>query len=101
MQRCGAERTFFVMDFGATAVDHWLYAFPSLWHIVTSCPAWDPGRPVATSPVERQLLGIASSYSFGLADLSPHGLDWIMEVDGKPFADQNEFMAAVRAITIL
>lgn len=77
MQRCGAERTFFVMDFGATPVEHWLYALPSLWHIVTSCPAWDPGRPVATSPVERQLLGIASSSSFGRNphELIPTGLE--------------------------
>jgi hypothetical protein len=39
-------------------------------------------------------------YNAALTDLSPGGLDWVMEVDGEPFADQDEFMAAVRAIRI-
>lgn len=39
-------------------------------------------------------------YNAAFADLSPGGLDWVIEVDGEPFVDQDEFMATVRAITI-
>lgn len=53
-------------------------------------------QQVATYPDGRRF-----RYNASFADLSPGGLDWVMEVDGEPFADQNEFMATVQAITIL
>ena len=52
-------------------------------------------QQVATYPDGRRF-----RYNAALADLSPRGLDWVMEVDGEPFADQSEFMATVRAITV-
>ncbi len=53
-------------------------------------------QQVATYPDGRRF-----RYNAAFADLSPGGLDWVMEVDGEPFADQNEFMATVRAVTVL
>ena len=53
-------------------------------------------QQVATYPDGRRF-----RYNAAFADPFPGGLDWVVEVDGEPFADQNEFMATVRAIMIL